>query len=457
MPGQSWGSACENVKLSQYEKEFPPNMNVTGTVPLAKGVTLAPAGELRLIKRLIWVYFILLLFEGALRKWFLPGMSQELLIVRDPIVIWIYYLAFSKGLFPMENPYIEKVWKWTILATAISLMIGAHPFAIAYGARTNLLHFPLIFIMAKVLDKRDVIRFGKAFLILALPMTWVVTQQFQVDRDDILNVAAGGTGFQLETSGGKVRASGSFSFVSGIVFYYCFAVSFIIYGFINKNTFPKWVLYLGTGATLLAMVTSGSRAVIAESLQVVACLSILAYYKPYEFGKIATFALGLSCVAIILYSQLNLFKEGIEFLSLRFEEAANVEGNPIEAYFNRYFQIISAPYYYSMWTDTLGTGLGIATRAGSALSGGYGGAEVSWSRHIIENGTVIGGLFIIWRIWVTKDLFIVCINSIKKSNYLPILLFGAAGPIIAFGLLGQPTNLGFAAFGCGICLASTKA
>ena len=456
MPRQSLGSACENVKLSQYEKEFTPKMNMTGTVPLTKAVTLAPAGESRLIKRLIWVYFILLLFEGALRKWFLPGMSQELLIVRDPIVIWIYYLAFGQGLFPMENPYIEKVWKWTILAAAISLMIQAHPFAIAYGARTNLLHFPLIFIMAKVLDKKDVIRFGKAFLILALPMTWVVTQQFQVDRDDILNVAAGGTGYQLETSGGKVRASGSFSFVSGIVFYYCFAVSFIIYGFIHKNIFPKWVLYLGTGATLLAMVTSGSRAVIAESLQVVACLGFLAYYRPYEFGKITAFAFGFSTVAIVLYSQLDLFKEGIEFLSLRFEEAANVEGNPIEAYFNRYYQIISAPYYYSMFTDTLGAGLGIATRAGSSLSGGGGGAEVSWSRHIIENGTIIGGLFIIWRIWITKDLLIVCINSIKRSNYLPILLFGAAGPIIAFGLLGQPTNLGFAAFGCGICIASTK-
>ena len=49
-----------------------------------------------------------------------------------------------------------------------------------------------------------------------------------------------------------------------------------------------------------------------------------------------------------------------------------------------------------------------------------------------------------------------CINSIKELNYLPILLFGAAAPIIAFGLFGQPTNLGFAVFGCGICLASTK-
>ena len=127
--------------------------------------------------------------------------------------------------------------------------------------------------MGKVLDKKDIILFGKSFLLLALPMTWVVAQQFQGDRDDIMNVAAGGTGYQLETSGGKVRASGTFTFVSGIVFFYCFSVAFIIYGFLNKKIFPKWMLYLGTCATFLAMVTAGSRAVIAESLQVVACFS----------------------------------------------------------------------------------------------------------------------------------------------------------------------------------------
>ena len=62
-------------------------------------------------------------------------------------------------------------------------------------------------------------------------MTWVVAQQFQADRFDIMNVASGGTGHQMMTSGDKVRASGTFSFISGIVFYYCFAVAFIILWF----------------------------------------------------------------------------------------------------------------------------------------------------------------------------------------------------------------------------------
>lgn len=434
-------------------------MSATETISLAntkrKGLVGTSTSNHSFIKKLIWAYFLLLLFEGALRKWFLPQLSQSLLIVRDPIVLWIYYLSYAKGIFPIYNKYLQKCFQWVMIAVFLSFFINqAHPFTIAYGARTNLLHFPLIFIIARVFSWQDIINYGKAFLLLALPMTWVVAQQFQGDAQDVINTAAGGTGSQLETSGGKVRASGTFTFVSGIVFYYCFTVAYIIYGFLTKESFPRWMLYLGTSATLLAMVTAGSRAVIAECLQVLACIGFLGYCKPAEFGKIAGSIFGFSLVGLIIYSQVDLFKEGLDFLSLRFEEAANVEGNPIEAYFKRYTDIIMSPYYYNMFTGFFGNGLGTATRAGAALGGGYGGAELSWSRPVLENGIIMGSLFLLWRIWITLDLLIVCIRAVNKGNYLAIFLFGAAGPILLFGILGQPTNLGFAAFGGGLCLAA---
>lgn len=436
-------------------------MSDTGTItqkriPLKKLQKYQPLeGEYSFIKKLIWAYFFLLLFEGALRKWFLPGLSQGLLIIRDPIVIWIYYLCYEKDLFPLNNKYLQRCFQWVALATVLSIVVNqAHPLTIAYGARTNLLHFPLIFVMARVLNLNDVLNFGRAFLLLALPMTWIVAQQFQADRFDIMNVASGGTGHQMMTSGDKVRASGTFSFVSGIVFYYCFSVAFIIYGFLIRGTFPKWMLYLGTSATLLAMVTAGSRSVIAECLQVVACIGFLAYFKPSEFGKISAAVFGFSVLAVIVYSQVELFKEGLNFLSLRFEEAANVEGNPIEAYFTRYIDIIVSPYEYSMWTGFFGNGLGTATRAGSALGSGSGAAELSWSRPVLENGLLVGIFFILWRVWISKDLLLISIKAVKRGSYLSIFLFGAAGPILLFSPFGQPTNLGFAAFGGGLCLAA---
>ena len=109
-----------------------------------------------------------------------------------------------------------------------------------------------------------------------------------------------------------------------------------------------------------------------------------------------------------------------------------------------------------MWTGFWGNGLGTATRAGSALGGGSGGAELSWSRPVLENGLMIGLLFLAWRLWITKDLLMICIRRVKEGEYLSIFIFGAAGPVLLFGILGQPTNLGFAAFGSGLCLAAAK-
>ena len=88
-------------------------MQVTETTsnrkPLQRLNTGAIRTEFTLLKKLIWLYFLFLLFEGALRKWFLPGLSQGLLIIRDPIVVWIYYIAYNQGLLSLQNKYIQAL------------------------------------------------------------------------------------------------------------------------------------------------------------------------------------------------------------------------------------------------------------------------------------------------------------------------------------------------------------
>jgi hypothetical protein len=49
--------------------------------------------SLRSLRLLVWLYFWLLLWEGALRKWFFPSPSTPLLVVRDPVVLVIYAIA----------------------------------------------------------------------------------------------------------------------------------------------------------------------------------------------------------------------------------------------------------------------------------------------------------------------------------------------------------------------------
>ena len=57
------------------------------------------------LRRLIWLYFWLLMFEGALRKW-VPPLSAPLLVVRDPLVLLIYFHAVRCRRFPVDGPVV---------------------------------------------------------------------------------------------------------------------------------------------------------------------------------------------------------------------------------------------------------------------------------------------------------------------------------------------------------------
>src|SRR5207253_2595617 len=105
-------------------------------------------------------YFWLLLFEGALRKWALPELSAPLLVIRDPILLLIYYFSLRHGLLYRNLPLIciGTVAVAFIVAGALQFAFikDAHPLVTLYGLRTNFFHLPLILIMAIALGEQDV-------------------------------------------------------------------------------------------------------------------------------------------------------------------------------------------------------------------------------------------------------------------------------------------------------------
>src|SRR5258708_11609424 len=114
------------------------------------------------LKRAIWLYFFLLIFEGVFRKWILPQYSDVLLVVRDPVMLAIYFLAIKARLFPRNN-YILSLGIIAILSWLVSLVVlepylSLKPLILVtgFGFRSNFLHLPLIFVIGRALDAEDV-------------------------------------------------------------------------------------------------------------------------------------------------------------------------------------------------------------------------------------------------------------------------------------------------------------
>ncbi|HSV62971.1 MAG TPA: hypothetical protein VLH83_06465, partial [Chthoniobacterales bacterium] len=62
--------------------------------------------------------------------------------------------------------------------------------------------------------------------------------------------------------------------------------------------------------------------------------------------------------------------------------------------------------------------------------------------------------YLIWRTMLVCSLGTFAVRQLKTGQLLPILLYAAGFLSLLNGQFGQPTNLGFAVFICGLALAA---
>lgn len=159
----------------------------------------------RKVQLLLWTYFWLLIFEGALRKWIFPGLSNPLLVIRDPVCILAIALGWR---FLRRSPWwgwVVGIWSIVAVAVVLALLVGHGDLLTAlYGARIFCLHFPLVFLFPLVFDRDDVWTFAKALLLVCIPMTVLISFQYSLPQSHFLNLAPGG-----EEGGGLLERSAS--------------------------------------------------------------------------------------------------------------------------------------------------------------------------------------------------------------------------------------------------------
>jgi hypothetical protein len=418
------------------------------------------------IRRLIWIYLILLIIEGALRKWILPQLSNPLLIIRDPVAILIYILALRARCFPW-NRYIFSVgviamlsWLAGILVLLPYLPPKTVLLVTGYGVRSNFLHLPLIFIIPAVFDIEDVKRVGWWTILGLIPMAALMVAQFHAPPDSFINRAAGlGEGQQIQTAGGKIRPPGTFSFISGAIFYLSTGTAFLLHAALSKLQYRNWLLLAGGLSLIVGVGISGSRGAVLAVGLVIASLGVILLVRPDAMTKLGR---NLLLAAILLWavSYVPIFREGIGVLSERFTESDETVGATvvgglairISSGFTEGLMLLSeAPIG--------GWGLGIGTNGGAKFVTGESTfllAEGEWARIILESGPILGLAFLLWRTILTVKLGLASFHQLKRGNILPIMLFCAGAILLVNAPFGQPTNVGFVIALSGLCLAATK-
>lgn len=414
---------------------------------------------LKAVKYLLWTYLALLIFEGAVRKWVLPGLSDLVLIVRDPVVILIYVFAILGRVFPV-NGWTIALLALTIASVAASFIAGQTNLEVlAYGLRINYLHLPLIWVMASVLDERDVEKYGTFLLLIAIPMALLMVEQFRSPMNAPINRGVGGSEIgQIFGANGKIRPPGFFSFITGPQLFLPLAAAFFFYQASIHRRLP-WLLLLGTGiAIAVSLPVSISRTVVVATGLVGATFALTLLFSVKRGGAIVRTAL-IGGVVVVGLSYLPIFREGQEVFLSRWETAAvSSDGDAVQNLTDRVFGGFFQPFRTAQRAKTFGMGIGVGSNVGAKLLSGKVGfllAEDEWSKIFLELGPLLGGAFILFRVVLTAYLgFVALLALLQKRQALPLLIFSAAGVAVFQYQWGPPTVLGFAVFGSGMVLAA---
>lgn len=413
------------------------------------------------IKIAIWVYFLLWIFEGALRKWILPGLATPLLIVRDPVAIYIIGRALYLNV-KFINPYIIFGLIFTLFGLAITLTFGhENLFVGIYGARIMLLHFPLIFIIGQVFAKEDVLKMGRFLLLINILMTIIVYFQFISPQTSFINIGVGGEGSAgFSGAMGYSRPPGTFSFISGLSIFYTAVSVFVFYFWLSKDYCSKILLSISTIALVIALPLTISRGAVV-AVAIVGLFAIIASVTSGKmFIKLLFSGIAFYVIILALQNYSTIFSLGTEVFMDRVDTVNKVTGGGLkDSIFLRALNEFFGPIVELFDQPLFAGNLGMGTNAGAQMLTGkiaFLIGETEFSRIGGEQGIIFGGGLILLRIVFAISIAVQSLKLSKEKKLLPFIICGAACIAIFQGQWAQPSILGYAVIMTGLVMASLK-
>jgi hypothetical protein len=405
---------------------------------------------------------LIVVLEGAVRKWVASGATLPLILVRDLLAIYLIAHAWGSGALRRQKRITSVLLAWTCVVVAWGLLqlVGGEstPTVLLIGLRFWLLYIWFGVAAAAAMNEADyraAVLVAASILLMMAPLS--VVQHFSPPGARINAQLEGGDEEGIFVAvAGVVRTTGTFSFTLGYSTFIAL-VAPLVFALVGAKKRTKLQFLFVTavfGSFITASVVSGSRtAVIYSGVMLAAYFGgrlWLAKGKG-KFRAAIAIVFGMMLVAVLLYA----FSGALEVTGQRFEQASEVED-----FWERMLHIfIGEPYTYEKIT-WLGYGLGLGSNLATYVRTGgsnvFALAEVEASRILLEGG-LIGYAFtalklVVLGVGIGKS---VRLAYSQRSVYpillwmtvtLAILTWPAVGQISAHGLLGPMLAFGLLVF-----------
>jgi len=227
----------------------------------------------------VQVVMVLLVVEGAIRKWLFPGAQDLIYLAKDVLLIGVYlgFLRQRAQLRYRVQP-LPVLYSALALGALVGLLQIFNPrlpnlLVGVFGFKAYFLYVPLLFVLpAAFASDRELIVFLRRYILLSIPVGLLGVAQFFSPSSSMLNTyaradeatsaMANGSGY-VSTFGSSeyVRVTATFSYITGYCSYLV-AITILVLAYLAAT---RWRLrrslaaHVALGMSLLGMLMTGSR------------------------------------------------------------------------------------------------------------------------------------------------------------------------------------------------------
>jgi hypothetical protein len=412
---------------------------------------------------------VVVVIEGAIRKWFLPSSAELVYFYKDVLMVAIlvgYFTTRRKAPFVVGRQlkaFFVILVAFVVYAVAVVPNPSApHIVASLFGLKAYCLYMPLVFLVPRMFTTQErVAGFLRWYLVIALIVAALGVWQFMDgSQDSALNryawsdqVAGGApqdTALFADSEGiYYVRITSTFSFMSGLTVYLPIVFALLL-GLTSQRSarrLPRAVrllYYLTMGAVVATSFMSGSRAVVVN-LAIVAIVFYAFTSMKDAVRRLRQFAVG---GVLILLALVVVAPHAVDALYQRAfgGEEQMAEGRA------RIAEVFSFPFTEAEHAEAFGYGIGATQNSVPALMSKLGlrrtgetipvVAESESARVMLELGVVGFLLFTLLRLGLLVTLWRACVLIREtETKALAVACFAALiFPLVAGGAVVNHTQ-----------------
>ncbi|MEA2695648.1 MAG: hypothetical protein QOJ16_5035 [Acidobacteriota bacterium] len=359
-------------------------------------------------KQAVQIAMVLVVLEGAIRKWLFPGAQDLVYFAKDVILLGAYAGFLRSRERTRYKPPSMPALRIALVASAgfglleifnpnlPNLLVGA------LGFKAYFFYVPLLYVMPAAFSSDvELARFLRRYLLISVPVGLLAMAQFFSPASSALNTYARGgeegVAGSATTFGSSsfVRVTGTFSYISGYGSY-LFATAILILAILSAI---KWQfkghlkVYLALGMTFAGMMMTGSRGPVFTLGLLFPFYWYLAVVRERQGGAIfARLMIGLVLLAV-----------GLSYAAPEAIEAFHDRALGSEDSSSRFSAPFLAPIKIIADAGPFGYGIGATHQTAAAVTQGI--VPYSWLNGLVtevESGRImlelgpVGFLLVYW-------------------------------------------------------------